>query len=61
MEVLQERLREVDPENALCNQNLSLVTLMAAKVEPEKTKNFGCFAVDEKTHEMLHYAENADI
>jgi len=33
---------------------------MAARVEIEKAKNYGCFKEDEKTHELLHYAENTN-
>lgn len=54
-------MREQEPTNSLINQNLALVTVLAAKVETEKNKNYGCFAIDEKTHEMLHYAENTDV
>jgi NDP-sugar pyrophosphorylase family protein len=34
---------------------------MGARVEPEKSKNFGCLAIEEKSGEMLHYAENAEV
>lgn len=59
MEDQQELLAEKDPDYRL--QNLALVTALAARVEPEKNKNYGCFAIDETTKEMLHYAENTEV
>ena len=34
---------------------------MAARVEPEKNKAYRCLVIDDKSKEMMHYAENADI
>ena len=34
---------------------------MAARVEAEKNKSYRCLVIDEKSKEMMHYAENADI
>jgi len=39
-------------------QNLALVTVVGARTDPEDNKNFAFMAVDEKTQEMMHYAEN---
>lgn len=48
----------MDPEN----QNLALMTAVTYSIDPEdKNKNHGCFAMDPKSQEMLHYAENATV
>jgi len=39
-------------------QNLALVTVVGARIEPDSTKNYAYMAIDEKTKEVLHYAEN---
>ena len=41
------------------HQNQALVTVVGARVESEGNKNFAFMAVDDKTQEMMHYAENA--
>ena len=58
LDALQEKLLEEDLHNPLVKENLALVTVMGARVETEKNRNYGCFAIDENTQEMLHYAEN---
>eukprot|EP00347_Sterkiella_histriomuscorum_P012773 403367277 len=63
MDIFLDRMKDnqkfmEDPEN----HNLALVTAVSYSIDPEeKHKNHGCFAMDSKTQEMLHYAENAQV
>lgn len=42
------------------NKNLALITAVSMRLDADHDKNYSCFAMDEKTHEMLHYAENTN-
>ena len=42
-------------------ENLALVTIMGAKINPDSNKHFGLLAFDKVNKQVLHYAENADL
>ena len=62
----KQKERELMGEDFSCDtvtstdNNLALITIMAQREkEMVKNRNYGCFAMEEESKEMLHYAEHS--
>lgn len=40
---------------------MALLTIMGGRIPKDDKGNFGCFVIDPKTKEVMHYAEHSDV